>query len=105
MGRRLRGTLSGLHIVHIRAVFRRDDGGHAVQLLRLADINRLNIGAGKGAAQHMKAPGIGRNLILHKYRLTGNQGRTVDLSGRLTDDVQLRAEGRGDLRLKLALIP
>ena len=105
MGRRLRGTLSGLHIVHIRAVFRRDDGGHAVQLLRLAGIDGLNIGAGKGAAQHMEAPGIGRNLILHKYRLTGNQSRTVDLAGRLTDDVQLRAEGRGDLRLKLALIP
>ena len=53
----------------------------------------------------MQAPGIGRNLILHKYRLTGNQSRTVDLSSRLTDDVQLRTEGRGDLRLKLALIP
>ena len=105
MGGRLGGTLSGLHIVHIRAVFRRDDGGHAVQLLRLTGIDRLNIGAGKGAAQHMQAPGIGRDLVLHKYGLTGNQSRAVDFPGRLTDDVQLRAEGGGDLRLELALVP
>ena len=105
VGGRLGSALPGLHIVHIRAVESGDDGGHTVQLLRLAGVDGLDIGAGKGAAQHVQAPGVGRNLILHKYRLAGDQGRAVDLPGGLADDVQLGAEGRRDLRLEFALVP
>ena len=104
MGRGLGRTLTGLHIVHIRAVKGGDDGRHAVQLLCFTGVNGLDISAGKGAAQNMQAPGIGGHLVLHEHRLTGNQSGAVDLPGRLADDVQLGAERRSDLRLEFAEI-
>ena len=99
---RLGIALTGLHIVRLRRIVRGKDGGDAGQLFRLARVDGLDVGAGKGAAQHMEAPGVGRDLILHEHRLTGNQGRTVDLPAGLTDDLEAGAEGRRDLTAEFA---
>ena len=105
VGRGFGVALSGLHIVHIRTIISRDNGSHAVQLFRLAGVDGLDVGAGEGAAQNVQAPGIGRHLVLHKHRLAGNQSGAVDLAGRLADNLQIGAEGRGDLRFEFPFIP
>ena len=102
MGRGLGRTLTGLHIVHIRAVKGGDDGRHAVQLLCFTGVNGLDISAGKGAAQHMQAPCVFGHLVLHEDGLAGNQCRTVHLAAGLADHFQMGTERRRNLALKFA---
>ena len=102
MRRRLGVALTGLHIVRLRRIVRGKDGGDAGQLFRLARVDGLDVGAGKGAAKDVQAPGVLGHLVLDKHRLAGDQRRTVDLAAGLADDLQAGAEGRGDLAAEFA---
>ena len=53
----------------------------------------------------MQAPRISRYLILHEYRLAGNQRSAVHLAAGLADHLQIGPEGRGNLRAELAKVP
>ena len=99
---RLGIALTRLHIVRLRRIVRGKDGGDAGQLFRLARVDGLDVGAGKGAAEDVQAPGVLGHLVLDKHRLAGDQRRAVDLAAGLADDLKAGAEGRGDLAAKFA---
>ena len=102
MRRRLGIALTGLHIVRLRRIVRGKDGGDAGQLFCLARVDGLDVGAGKGAAEDVQAPGVLGHLVLDKHRLAGDQRRAVDLAAGLADDLQAGAEGRRDLAAEFA---
>ena len=102
MGRRLRVTLTGLHVMGFGGIVGRQNGSNAGQLLRFTGVNGLDISAGKGAAQHMQAPCVFGHLVLHEDGLAGNQCRTVHLAAGLADHFQMGTERRRNLALKFA---
>ena len=88
--------------MRLRRIVRGKDGGDAGQLLRLARVDGLDVGAGKGAAEDVQAPCILGHLVLDKHRLAGDQRCAVDLAAGLADDLKVGSEGRRDLAAKFA---
>ena len=87
-------ALAGLHVVDIRAVEVRDDGLDPFQLLRLACVDRLDVGHCEGTSENVEDIRSFLYPVLYEDLLAAYQCTSVDLVHRLADVLEVLAERR-----------